>query len=230
MRSLILISLFLSFSLKATELSPWLVLSDEVIKLESNSSFRKIPASILIESGSKWDEKKTLLRSLEKTQQSLGQCGLSLGEVRIQVIKFHPGVLEDMVATSPYHPPGILKLLKGNDLPDVRPLFFLIGRKTERSAFAMNRRAVEVYRRSHPHAGVERMLNVSLLTDHYTTNSYVPSASESYDTFAHELVHLLTNDGHKELKYNLMSTFEGPNMQTGDLVQAQCKQMENFPH
>jgi hypothetical protein len=226
----ILLSLLFSIQLHADpQPNPWTVSAEEVFAVTARPVDRQIPMFVLVERGSKWDQRSVLQEQFSKVSRILSQCGLGLGEVLVQYVVFNPGALHAALNSSPYEPPGLLKLLEG-EFSAVRPMAMLIGPSNERRAFAIHEKSVQFYRSLFPNSPVERMQSITLLTDHYTTNAPVPAAAASYNTLAHELIHIFTNDGHINVHRNIMSAFDTPRgTQTGDLIQSQCEQMLRFP-
>ena len=207
--------------------SPWNVLREEVLPAAGNPAHRQLPVTLIVEAGSKWDNRTVLLQTLSKTSTILGVCGISIGEAQVQTVVWQEGLMHRLENASPYNPPADLELVQG-ELPVTKPIAFLIGKGIYQTAKAANRKYTDAYKRMFPQADIEKLFGSIIMTEQYISNTPVPYATATYNTFAHEMVHILANTGHVMIRRNLMSEFEGRGMQTGDLTPEQCSAMASF--
>jgi len=208
--------------------SPWTELKQDIIQAQGNADHRQIPLLFVVEGGSKWDGLAVLNAQITKVNTILAKCGVAIGEVAVKTVVWHEGLVNRINNASPYKAPAILELVKGAELPATRPVLFLFGKGLAQTAKAMNRTSVDFYARTFPES--EAMLNMIVMTEQYINNTPVPHATATYNTMAHELVHLLGNAGHIPENRNLMSDFETRGSQTGDLNTAQCQAIQGFPY
>lgn len=213
----------------------WTLLKAQTLAPQGNPAHRQLPLQLVVEAGSRWDNEQTLVAQLKKTATILDRCKIALGEVEVRTVVFDPEVMKRVLNEKPRRMTMNGEMLSAEhelsegETSTTRPLMIMIkGGPAYRKAAAYNRAYVAGRLPYFPE--IESMLNMSILTDHYVENKPVPAASPTYNTFAHELVHLLTNEGHVLVPRNLMSEMSGRNMQTGDLTQEQCQRMEGFPY
>lgn len=226
-----MILLALAFSALQAHAQPFEVLNQDSLPAMGTPTSKTISLQLVVEAGTKWDNKTTLEETIAKTAKILSRCGIGLGETEIRTVKFEAGLADRLNNASPYKAPAEIEIAQG-DISPTRPVFFLVGTSIGEKtiAKALNKKLVDTYSNYFPNDPVDSLLNLGLVSQHYITNSINPAATSTYNTFAHELVHLLTNDSHINVRRNLMSNFAGRGMQTGDLTDGQCQQMMAFPH
>lgn len=225
---MILLALALS-ALQAQAQPPFEVLNQDSLPAMGTPTSKTISLQLVVEAGTKWDNKAVLEETIAKTAKILSRCGIGLAETEIRTVKFEAGLANRLNNASPYKAPPEIELAQG-DISATRPVFFLVGTSFAKSAKALNKKYVDSFSRMFPNDPVPALQDLSLMTEQYISYTSVPAATPTYSTFAHELVHLLTNDSHVEIRRNLMSTYESRGMQTGDLTDGQCQQMMAFPY
>jgi hypothetical protein len=225
-----MVLLLFILSLAHAQVAPnWQVVGDRLISAPAQEAgIRQLPLDLLIEQGSKWSNPATLKTQLDKTSKILRQCGVVLGEVRIQTVVWTPWVLDQIRNASPYKGPNNLILMRDLETPVVRTLGFLYGLKSIAStASAYNRTSVA--RLSSATVDATPLVETFHITEHHLDYRTVPGANATYDTFAHELVHLMGDVGHIEVYGNLMSALDGRNSKTGSLTAEQCELVNEYP-
>jgi len=223
--------LFILFSslVHAQDPANWQVVSERVIEAPAREAgIRQLPLDLLIEAGSKWNNPATLKAQLEKTSKILRQCGVVIGEVQIQSVTWAPATLQQIANASPYKGPKELVLMKDIQTPVLKTLGFLYGlRSVPSTASAFNRTSVR--RLSSATVDATPLCETFHITEHHMDYRAVPGANATYDTFAHELVHLMGDVGHIEVYGNLMSAMDGRNSKTGSLTAEQCELINQYP-
>jgi hypothetical protein len=217
-------------SLAHAQVAPnWQVVSEKVIAAPADEAgVRQLPIDLMIEQGSKWGQPAALKAQLEKTSKILRQCGVVLGEVRIQNVVWTPWVLNQIINASPYKGPKDLILMRDIQTPVLRTLGFLYGlRSVPSTAAAYNRTSVG--RLSSATVDAHPLVETFHITEHHMDYRAVPGANATYDTFAHELVHLMGDVGHIDVYGNLMSGLDGRNSKTGSLTAEQCELVNQYP-
>lgn len=222
--------LLLALSLAHAQTTPnWQVVSEKVIEAPASEvGVRQLPLDLLIEAGSKWSDPAALKTQLEKTSRILRQCGVVIGEVQIQTVVWSPLALEQIANASPYKGPKELILMRDIQTPVLKTLGFLYGLKSVPStASAFNRTSIR--RLSSATVDASPLCETFHITEHHMDYRRVPGANATYDTFAHELVHLMGDVGHIEVYGNLMSAMDGRNSKTGSLTAEQCALINQYP-
>lgn len=207
----------------------WQLVGERVVSAPAEEAgIRQLALDLLIEQGSKWNNPVALKTQLEKTSKILRQCGVVLGEIRIQTVVWTPWVLDQIRNASPYKGPNNLILMRDLETPVARTLGFLYGLKSIAStASAYNRTSVA--RLSSATVDATPLVETFHITEHHMDYRTVPGANATYDTFAHELVHLMGDLGHVEVYGNLMSALDGRNSKTGSLTAEQCELVNQYP-
>jgi hypothetical protein len=224
---LLLFSLGLCLSLTGSATELWRVRGTQVLPgPESQGQLRLIPLQLFIEAGSPWDSPSILSYTIQKTSRIIQQCNLALGEVSVTTIELTPAGTAALNDQNPYQGPSVRGFAQAvKDLP--KPLGFLIDQQSGPfdMAKAFTRRSTDIFVRSHG----ESMLPLNgtfYISSRWVDNRFVPNGTESYNTLAHEVVHLLGNIDHVEENDNLMSN----RRKGGKLNAAQCAAMQRHPH
>lgn len=192
---------------------------------ETNAS-KQLPLALIASENSIWADPKKTQEGIAKLQRIFMTCDISFSEVELWVVRFSDEVLGPIRRPNPYKGPGELAVAQLENLPVTRPLGVLFGTEIPSTAKAYNAESVRRLRTAtiDPSA----LLNTFFMTHDWFDNRRVPGGSESYDTMAHELAHLLGNMGHIDVVPNLMTTHETPNSKSGDLTSEQCALMRLF--
>lgn len=216
-----LLMFFLSFNAYAS----MDILSTYKWEYESNAT-KQLPLALIANENSIWADPVKTQVGIAKLQRIFKVCDISFSEVELWVVRFSDEVLEPIRRPNPYKGPGELVAAKIENLPSIRPLGFLFANDIPSTAKAYNAESVRRLRTAtiDPSA----LLNTFFMTHDWFDNRRVPGGSESYDTMAHELAHLLGNMGHVDVVPNLMTTYEAPNSKSGDLTPEQCELMRLF--
>ncbi len=224
-----MILLFVLSLAQAQDTANWQVVGERVISAPAREAgIRHLPLDLLIESGSKWSQATNLKTQLDKTSRILRQCGVVIGEVNIQTVVWNPKTLLEMENASPYDGPNELILMRTVQTPVLKTLGFLYGLNSVPStASAYNRTSVR--RLSSHTVDATPLCETFHITEHHMDYRRVPGANATYDTFAHELVHLMGDVGHIEVYGNLMSAMDGRNSKTGSLTTDQCALINQYP-
>jgi len=224
-----MIGIIFTAALSLANANPWTVLSESVIEAPAQEmGIRQLPLDLMVEKGSRWANPATLKATLNKSSGILRRCGVVIGEVRTQLIEFNPELLQSMRTHSPYKGPKELNLIQDVIRPLERPLGFLYGSTSVDSvASAFNRTSVE--RLSYGTIDARPLVETFHITEQWLDWRRVPGAVASYDTFAHELVHLMGDVGHIPVFGNLMSEHDGRGSKTGALTADQCAKVAEYP-
>ena len=223
-----MIALILSLSLAHAQ-APlgWEVLDEAVLAAPAaEANISQLPLDLLVEEGSLWSLSALRLQ-LSKSSTILRQCGVVIGEVSVQTVRYAPETLRALNVEDPYKGPAELYLMRGIPTPVARPMGFLFAKSIPSTASAYN--AESVRRLTFGTIDASPLLNTFHITEQSISNRVVPGAAASYNTFAHELVHLAGNLGHIDLYGNLMSSRDGRNSKTGQLTVEQCNAIKRFP-
>ena len=225
-----MITLLLALSLthaQTPDTVGWEVLDETVIPAPAiEANVRQMPLDLIVEEGSLWTP-ATLATQLSKSTTIFRQCGVVIGEVNVQTVRFAPETLRALNVEDPYKGPAELILMRGLKTPVERPLGFLFARSIPSTASAYN--AESVRRLTYGTIDARPLVNTFHITEQSIANRVVPGAHASYNTFAHELAHLAGNLGHIEVYGNLMSSRDGRNSKTGALTAEQCAAIRAFP-
>jgi len=207
----------------------WQVVGERVIEAPAREAgIRQLPLDLLIESGSKWSNPTALKTQLDKTSKIIRQCGVVIGEVQVQTVTWSPLALQAIANASPYKGPKELILMTDVQTPVLKTLGFLYGlRSVPSTASAFNRTSIR--RLSSATVDASPLCETFHITEHHMDYRAVPGANATYDTFAHELVHLMGDVGHIEVYGNLMSAMDGRNSKTGSLTAEQCALINQYP-
>jgi hypothetical protein len=225
LRLLFSLGFFLAFSTQASEL--WRVTGTSSIPTpDAEPTVRRIPIQLFVEASSPWSDGNALVHTIIKTSRIFQQCGLALGEVSVTMIELTPAGIEALNDQNPYKGPNIRGFAQAvKDLP--RPLGFLFNQQSGPfdMAKAYTRRATDVFVRSHGDVMLP-LLDTFYVSSRWIDNRFVPNGTEKYNTFAHEVAHLLGNIDHNEENDNLMSN----RRKGGRLNSSQCASMQRYPH
>lgn len=211
----------------------WLQTSEITLPAVGNPGHRQMPLQFVVQEGSKWDNLDVLNAQIAKVAGILDPCGIAIGPVEVKTVQWNPDVIDRLVKGKPRRtsPMGLYlpaeHEVSEGEMSPTRPVVMLFSMSIPSTAKAFNRKYTNLFKDYFPE--VDAMLNITMLTENYIDNKPLVSADASYNTMAHELVHLFTNDGHIRVRRNLMSDYEGRGMQTGALVPSQCVQMQAFP-
>lgn len=217
----------------AQEAAPWEVKKHEIIPALESSNLKPIDLQLIVAQGSRWDNRALLEQTIRKASGILSKCGVVLGEADVKTVVFTPKILHDIVTPPSNYMAAESPLMKG-DLTDVRPLGFLYGSNVPDKGKAYNLKTIQDYERlvNSGFQSFKPVLNTFHITDVYVDNAKVPGKPRpSYQTFAHELVHLLGNLPHTPEHPNLMTAFEGAaGAKSGDLSEEQCQAIAGWPY
>lgn len=218
--------LFLSL-LSFAHATPWVVLYSGKFEIQTTTeTSRIVPLHLVIESTSGWDNLNIIELQVRKASGILSQCGLEIGDVSYEVVMLAPYVHEAFKNPNPYKGPSEMILVNGITSP-VRPLAFLFKRSTVNTASAFNQKSITALSTGSTY-DPRGLLNTSTISDNHILNSTKPDYLSSYNTLAHELVHIFGDVGHVAEKDNLMSSLETPGSKSGRLNATQCQQIQAF--
>lgn len=179
------------------------------------------PLALVVEEGSLWNEPGVLEGVLGKASAIFGQCGVSLGETQVVVVKWSPEGLALLNDENPYHGPAQMNVMGAGGLPSRRPIGFLFGPKSVPStAEAYNRTSVEFFQARYPAAA--GLLDTFWITSDQQTRPRRKDEAATFSIFAHELTHILGDLKHTDAAPNLMTNSETPGAKSGDLLPEQC--------
>jgi hypothetical protein len=192
----------------------------------NSSATKQFPLALVANKNSYWSDRDKTRVAVDKLQQIFMTCDVAFSEVDFWVVKFSDDVLEPIRKPNPYKGPGEIAVAKLSNLPSVRPLGLLFATDIPSTAKAYNAESVRRLRTAtiDPSA----LLNTFFMTHDWYDNRRVPGGTDSYDTMAHELAHILGNMGHIDVFANLMSTYDGEGSKTGDLTPEQCELIQSF--
>lgn len=204
--------------------SPWTVVREQIIPSTSSKS-KLIPLELIVEAQSGWEIAGAIQTSLQQTASILSPCNVGLGRVRVRFVRFAIEATDELNNANPYKGPNI-RLLAAGTVGMPKPVGFLIDRATGPfdMAKAYNQTVTQTQVNQYG-ATLQSVLNTFYVSSRYVDNSQVAGAKATYNTLAHELVHLLTNSGHINANDNLMTN---ASIKSGRLTSAQCQQIARF--
>ena len=212
----------------AQDIVPWKQTSQVMIPALEQSNLRPIDLQLVVEKGSRWDNAKTLESTLRKASGIISKCGVVIGEVDVRTVEFDPRITKVFYPTSAYKV-DMIPLMKG-ELSQVRPLGFLFGKSAPATiAKAYNLGMIKRYDNSPGFESYRPVLNTFYISENWVDNAKVlGKKAASYNTFAHELVHLIGDLLHTKDTPNLMTEAEN-GVQSGDLNAEQCAAITKWP-
>ncbi len=210
------------------------VLSRETIRVGEGT----LPLALVVEAGSPWANRGTLLEHLNKSNQIFSQCGVGFGDVEIVNVRLSPGTVRALTSPNPYVGPAEVVYAGDEQLPTTRPLAFLTAQRRGYSGVnAFNLRSIPNAVQGRPPEAAAR-IRAMLDTVHISwdfANAYgsvqdMRAFAPSFNTFAHELAHVYGNLEHTPVPYNLMSSSSLRRSHTGDLNFSQCDAIRAYAH
>jgi hypothetical protein len=220
-------TLLLLFSTALYAQSPWQESQREVLEFRVPEGFKKLQLQLIVDEESDWAHVALLQKTLEKSSRILARCQVGISHALVRKVRFSAEVLQALNTQDPYKGPSEV-LLMGPDLEASRPVGFLMDLKRPSTASAFNRTSIRLLSTTLPQVNV--LAESFHMTSDYRTNQRFPGALVGYDTFTHELVHLLGDLGHVSVRRNLMSSLEGRGAKGPGLTPEQCAAILSSPH
>ena len=220
-------TLLLLFSTTLHAESPWQESQRESLEFRVPDGFKKLQLQLIVDEESDWAHVSRLQKTIEKSSQILARCQVGISHALIRKVRFSAEVLHALNNQDPYKGPSEV-LLMGPDLEATRPVGFLMDLKRPSTASAFNRTSIRRLSTTLPQVHV--LAESFHMTSDYRTNQRFPGALPGYDTFTHELVHLLGDLGHVPVRGNLMSTLEGRGAKGPGLTREQCAAILTSQH
>ncbi|MAZ50059.1 MAG: hypothetical protein CME65_15965 [Halobacteriovoraceae bacterium] len=197
-------------------------------KTYTSQADRQIELTIILDLESKWADDQIMNRELEKTQRSLGDCGIGINKVEFIQVTLPQKFKDQVLVNNPYlGMPEVPIGLEG--IPERKLLGFLFQKiKPYGSAFAINLSSVIRSERTTQFPSYRPLLGTFWISEENSVHTNVPMADATYSTLAHEIVHIMGDLGHLEnnTTRNLMggSDIAGKNY---SLTEAQCEAIMN---
>ncbi len=187
-----------------------------------------IPLSLVVESGSAWDDTTVIQKHLEKTSKILAKCDVRIYPVELTRVRVTPAAEALMRVNNPYAGAPELGFLNDSALPTQRPLGVLFGhRPYYQDAGAFPQTSVRgLSRLGIDHGPLE---DIFFVTEKYERDPVSRSYTATFSTFAHELVHVIGDiTGHNMIVGNLMTSSDAPRAHSGDLNEEQCQAIRRY--
>ena len=217
----------LLFSQLAFGETPWTTSRLQTIPAPTAvNGVQQIPLQLVIDEGSPWAAAGEMQRQIDLTRESLGPCGIDLGQIELRFVRYSDAVVNAITNASPYNPPAELALTEG-DQTSTRPLVWLFNRQIPSTAKAYTRSAIDSLSRTST-VSLDPILHTSVITASHMLGDPKLGAAPSYTNLAHELAHILGNLDHVDERNNLMSDDRSANAKTGRLNPEQCAQIREY--
>ena len=222
-----LFTFLLLFSTALQAQSPWQESQRETLEFAVPEGFRKLQLQLIVDEESDWAHVALLQKTLAKSSRILSRCRVGISQALVRKVRFSAEVIHALNNQDPYKGPSEV-LLMGTDLEATRPVGFLMDLKRPSTAAAFNRTSIR--RLSTTLSQVHVLAESFHITSDYRTNQRFPGALAGYDTFTHELAHLLGDLGHIPVRGNLMTSLDGRGAKGPGLTPEQCAAILTSPH